>query len=83
MEHRQVVPGVGGHQHERDEDRIRTSVPTRGRSPEPVAIIIDPDRREQLLRRLQGFFLKEFDEELSRFRAEQVLDFHLEDANQR
>jgi uncharacterized protein (DUF2164 family) len=43
-----------------------------------VAIKIDPARREQLIRRLQGFFLKEFDEELSRFRAEQVLDFHLE-----
>lgn len=43
-----------------------------------MAISIDPDRREQLIRRLQGLFLKEFDEELSRFRAEQVLDFHLE-----
>jgi len=25
---------------------------------------MDPDRREQLVRRLQGFFLKEFDEGL-------------------
>jgi uncharacterized protein (DUF2164 family) len=43
-----------------------------------VAIRIDDARRDQLVRRLQGFFLQEFDEELSRFRAEQVLDFHLE-----
>jgi len=43
-----------------------------------MAIEIDAARREELIRRLQGFFLAEFDEELSRFRAEQVLDFHLE-----
>lgn len=43
-----------------------------------MAIRIDDARRDQLVRRLQGFFLQEFDEELSRFRAEQLLDFHLE-----
>ena len=43
-----------------------------------MAIEIDDARREQLIRRLQGFFRKEFDEEPSRFRAEQLLDFHLE-----
>lgn len=43
-----------------------------------MAIEIQAERREQLIRRLQGFFLQEFDEELSRFRAELVLDFHLE-----
>ncbi len=43
-----------------------------------MAIQLDDARRVELIRRLQGFFLKEFDEELSRFRAEQILDFHLE-----
>lgn len=43
-----------------------------------MSIQLDEARREQLLRRLQGFYLKEFDEELSRFRAQQILDFHLE-----
>ncbi|NJD19914.1 MAG: DUF2164 domain-containing protein [Gemmatimonadetes bacterium] len=43
-----------------------------------MAIQLDDARREQLIRRLQGFFLKELDEDLSRFRAEQILDFHLD-----
>jgi len=43
-----------------------------------VSIVIDEARREQLIRRLQGFYRSEFDEDLSRFRAEQILDFHLE-----
>lgn len=43
-----------------------------------MAIQLDDARRDQLIRRLQGFFLKELDEDLSRFRAEQILDFHLE-----
>ena len=43
-----------------------------------MSIVIDEARREQLIRRLQGFYRSEFDEDLSRFRAEQILDFHLE-----
>lgn len=42
-----------------------------------MAINIDDARREALTRRLRGFYLEEFDEELSPFRAEQVLDFFL------
>ena len=40
-----------------------------------MPIHIDDARRSALLGRLQGFWLEEFDEELSAFRAEQVLDF--------
>ncbi len=40
-----------------------------------MTIKIDDDRREWLVSQLQGFFLEQFDEELSRFRAEQLLDF--------
>jgi uncharacterized protein (DUF2164 family) len=43
-----------------------------------MSMVIDDARREQLIRRLQGFFRSEFDEDLSRFRAAQILDFHLE-----
>jgi uncharacterized protein (DUF2164 family) len=43
-----------------------------------VAISISDERREQLLLRLEGFYLERFDEELSRFRAEQLLDFALD-----
>jgi len=43
-----------------------------------MAVELDAGRREQLVRRLQGFFLEEFDEELSAFRSEQMLDFFLE-----
>ena len=42
-----------------------------------MTIKLDEARRDQLIGQLQGFFLQEFDEELSRFRAEQVLDFAL------
>lgn len=42
-----------------------------------MAIALDDDRRDQLARELQGFYLEEFDEELSRFRADQLLDFAL------
>lgn len=38
---------------------------------------LSPERRSGLVSRLQGFFLEEFDEELSVFRAEQILDFLL------
>lgn len=36
---------------------------------------LDDDRRSQLISDLQGFWLTEFDEELSPFRTEQLLDF--------
>ena len=41
--------------------------------------LIDPSRREALIRNLQGFFFEEFDEEISSFRAESILDFLLAD----
>lgn len=40
-------------------------------------ITIDLARRAALAGRLQRFFLEEFDEELSAFRADQILDFFL------
>ena len=40
-----------------------------------MAIVIDEKRKERLVAELRAFFLNEFDEELSRFRAEQVIDF--------
>jgi uncharacterized protein (DUF2164 family) len=43
-----------------------------------MAIEIDDDRKTRSLAALQGFFLERFDEELSAFRAEQLLDFFLE-----
>ncbi|MCA9737637.1 MAG: DUF2164 domain-containing protein [Gemmatimonadota bacterium] len=36
---------------------------------------IDDDRRRHLVQRLQGFFLEEFEMELSAFRADSLLDF--------
>jgi uncharacterized protein (DUF2164 family) len=42
-----------------------------------MPIELDEPRKEQLIGRLQAFFLEEFDEEISRFRAEQVLAFAL------
>lgn len=43
-----------------------------------MAIELETGRRERLVEALQGFYLEEFDEELSPFRAEQLLDFVLE-----
>lgn len=43
-----------------------------------MPIELDDTRREGLLRRAQSFYLEEFDEELSPFRAEQLLDFFVE-----
>ena len=43
-----------------------------------MAVPLDDARRDRLIKGLQGFFLQEFDEDLSRFRAEQVLDHFLE-----
>ena len=42
-----------------------------------MATLMDAERRKVLTSRLQGFFLAEFDETLSPFRAEQILDFFL------
>ncbi len=41
---------------------------------------LDDERRARLLSDLQSFFLDELDEELSAFRAEQILDFVLSSA---
>jgi uncharacterized protein (DUF2164 family) len=43
-----------------------------------MALRLDEVRREGLVSRLQGFFRHEFDEDLSAFRSEQVLDFFLD-----
>ena len=43
-----------------------------------MAVELDQTRREVLVSRLQGFYQQEFDEDLSAFRAEQVLDFFLD-----
>ena len=43
-----------------------------------MAVKLDEARREVLVSRLQGFYQQEFDENLSAFRAEQVLDFFLD-----
>ena len=42
-----------------------------------MAVKLDDERRAVLVSRLQDFYLQEFDEDLSAFRAEQVLDFFL------
>jgi uncharacterized protein (DUF2164 family) len=43
-----------------------------------VTIELEDARRKQLLTRLQRFYENELEEELSTFRAEQLLDFFLE-----
>jgi len=40
-----------------------------------LGITIDTARRERLVEMLQGFYLDEFDEELSPFQAGKLLDF--------
>lgn len=42
-----------------------------------MSISLSEERRDQLLLALEGFYLEEFDEELSRFRAELIVDFLL------
>jgi uncharacterized protein (DUF2164 family) len=42
---------------------------------QPMRIRLDPERRAALLREVQGYFEAEFDERLSGFRAEALLDF--------
>ncbi len=43
-----------------------------------MGVVLDEDRRKRMLTGLQGVYLEEFDEELSAFRAERLLDFFLE-----
>ena len=43
-----------------------------------MALQLAEERRAQLMRRLEGFFLEEFDETLSEFRSSRLLDFVLE-----
>ena len=43
-----------------------------------MAIELNQPRRDRLVQGIQGFFLEEFDEDVSPFRAEQLLDFFLE-----
>lgn len=42
-----------------------------------MALELSEDRRAELSSALRGFYLTEFDEELSAFRADQLLDFVL------
>ena len=42
-----------------------------------MGIELADDRRQRLIVRVQGFYLQEFDEEISPFRAEQILEFFL------
>lgn len=39
---------------------------------------LDEDRRARLIESIRGFYLQDLDEEISPFRAEQLLDFFLE-----
>lgn len=43
----------------------------------PMNINLSEDRKNELIRSLTALFQTEFDEELSRFRAEQILDFFI------
>ena len=45
------------------------------RSPSPMHIRLSPERRSALVDAIQRHFADEFDETLSDFRAEQLLDF--------
>ena len=40
-----------------------------------MPIQIEPERKDRIVAGLRTLFMNEFDEELSRFRAEQILDF--------
>ena len=42
-----------------------------------MTVKLDDERRQILVSRLRGFFSEEFEEDLSGFRAEKVLDFFL------
>lgn len=43
-----------------------------------MTIKLSDERRDQLVRSLEGFYIQEFDETLSAFRAGQLVDFFLE-----
>lgn len=43
-----------------------------------MSVELSEERRAELVLRLRGFFLEQFEEELSEFRAEHLLDFVLE-----
>ena len=43
-----------------------------------MSVQLDDDRRSGSIDRLKGFFLEEFEEDLSSFRADRLLDFVLE-----
>ena len=43
-----------------------------------MAVPLDEARRSRLIAAVRGFYLQEFDEDLSAFRAEQLLDFFLD-----
>lgn len=40
-----------------------------------MRVRIEGDRREGMLRAIEGYFMDNFDEEISEFKAEQLLDF--------
>ncbi|MEJ2215908.1 MAG: DUF2164 domain-containing protein [Gemmatimonadota bacterium] len=42
-----------------------------------MALNLDDERRAEITRQLQAFYLERFDEELSDFRAAQLVDFFL------
>lgn len=44
-----------------------------------MTLRLSDERREQLILRIQGFYLEAFDETLSSFRAAQLLDFCLDE----
>jgi uncharacterized protein (DUF2164 family) len=48
---------------------------TREKQAGPARIQLSAERKEDLLRKLIEMFRQEYDEELSRFRAEQILQF--------
>ncbi len=50
-------------------------MPTPDRSPSPMRIHLSDERRSILVEAIQRHFAAEFDEPLSDFRAEQLLDF--------
>ncbi len=43
-----------------------------------MRVNVDGERRAALLLEVQGYFAENFDEELSEFKAEQLLDFFVE-----
>lgn len=43
-----------------------------------MTVQLDEERRERVISQMQGLFLQEFEEELTPFRARQLLDFFME-----